>query len=210
MRMPGQFFTQLKIFLFHGQSVCLKISHWFNVVSKAHNTLPEFVFVSALSTTACIMGPNTKISVRDTYIEPTNTFTVCMGPPRCGKSQAFRLAVLDPLSVIGKYIMYRHSVQTDVHFNDYFVKSNYAGKPMSEILVDDYTRRGLFNHLLLHDNRALCAHEEMSALFDTIQRRQMELSGERQLYCHLYDAGRWSNVTGMYCCDYCYIQFVIL
>ena len=72
------------------------------------------------------------------------------------------------------------------------------GAPMSEILVDDYTRRSLFNHLQSHDSRALCAHEEMSALFDTIQKRQLELSGERQLYCRLYDAGKWTNITGTY------------
>lgn len=79
-----------------------------------------------------------------------------------------------------------------------FLSSLYAtGAPMSELLVDDYTRRGLFNHLLSHEGRALCAHEEMSALFDTIQKRQMELSGERQLFCRLYDAGKWTNITGM-------------
>lgn len=78
-----------------------KISEWFNIISKAHNTLPEFIFVTALSATACLMGPDSMISVRDTYSEPTNMFTVCMGPPGCGKSQAFRLAV-DPLSNIGK------------------------------------------------------------------------------------------------------------
>ena len=70
-------------------------------------------------------------------------------------------------------------------------------------MVDDYTRRGLFNHLLTHDGRALCAHEEMSALFDTIQKRQLELSGERQLYCRLYDAGKWTNVTGTYLLKAC-------
>ena len=61
--------------------------------------------------------------------------------------------------------------------------------------MDDYTRRGLFNHLQSHDSRALCAHEEMAALFDTIQRYQLELS-ERQLYCRLYDAGKWTKITG--------------
>ena len=69
---------------------------------------------------------------------------------------------------------------------------------MSEILVDDYTRRGLFNHLQSHENRALCVHEEMSALFDTIQKRQLQLSGERQLYCRIYDAGKWTNITGIF------------
>lgn len=71
-----------------------KIPDWFTVVSRAHNTLPEFVFITVLSTTACVMGPYAFISVRDTYSEPTNLFTVCMGPPGCGKSQAFRLLVL--------------------------------------------------------------------------------------------------------------------
>ena len=35
------------------QSMPEKISDWFTVVARAHNTLPEFVFVTALSTTAC-------------------------------------------------------------------------------------------------------------------------------------------------------------
>ena len=80
-----------------------KISEWFSVVARAHNTLPEFMFVTALSATACVMGPNAFISVRDTYLEPTNMFTVCMGPPGCGKSQAFRLSILDSLSELSMY-----------------------------------------------------------------------------------------------------------
>ena len=84
------------------ESMPRNISEWFNIVAKAHNTLPDFMFVTALSATACLMGPSTMISVRDTYSEPTNMFTVSMGPPGCGKSQAFRLAILDPLNNIGK------------------------------------------------------------------------------------------------------------
>lgn len=75
------------------ESMPEKISTWFNILARAHNTLPEFIFVSSLSTTACLMGPNTSISVREQYSEPTNMFTVCMGPPGCGKSQAFRLSI---------------------------------------------------------------------------------------------------------------------
>ena len=90
-----------------------KISEWFTIVTRAHNTLPEFVFVTALSTTACVMGPNTFISVRDTYSEPTNMYTVCMGPPGCGKSQAFRLSVLDSLGDRGKDISINNTVIQD-------------------------------------------------------------------------------------------------
>ena len=92
------------------ESMPEKISQWFTIVARAHNTLPEFVFVTALSTTACLMGPNAAISVRDEYSEPINMFTVCMGPPGCGKSQAFRLSVLDPLNDLGKSIMLHSSV----------------------------------------------------------------------------------------------------
>ena len=81
--------------------------------------------------------------------------------------------------------------------------------------MDDYTRRGLSYYLQSHDSRALCAHEEMSALFDTIQKRQLELSGERQLYCCLYDAGNWTNITGTItnntgCCSVCLTLIIIL
>ena len=190
------------------ESMPRKISEWFNIVSRAHNTLPEFMFVTALSTTGCLMGPNSLISVRETYSEPTNMFTVCMGPPGCGKSQAFRLAILDPLNDVGK-----KSLMSVMHIaipnNMRHLHNVIIGAPMSEILVDDYTRRGLFNHLQSHENRALCAHEEMSALFDTIQKRQLELSGERQLYCRLYDAGKWTNITGIFAvyilCSFTYI-----
>ena len=84
------------------ESMPTKISEWFNIISKAHNTRPEFMFVTVLSTTACLMGPDAVISVRETYSEPTNMFTVCIGQPGCGKSQAFRLAILDPLKDVGK------------------------------------------------------------------------------------------------------------
>lgn len=40
-----------------------KILGWFTVVSRALNTLPEFVFVTALSTTVYMMGPNAFTSV---------------------------------------------------------------------------------------------------------------------------------------------------
>ena len=64
------------------------------------------------------------------------------------------------------------------------------------MLVDDYTKRGLHKHLQDHDGRALVAHEEMGALFDLINKRQFEGAGERQLYCRLYDGGKWTSSTG--------------
>lgn len=56
------------------------------IVAKAHNTLPEFMFVTSLSTTACLMGPDDEYSG--------------MGPPGCGKSQAFRLFLIHLVVVV--------------------------------------------------------------------------------------------------------------
>jgi hypothetical protein len=64
------------------------------------------------------------------------------------------------------------------------------------MIVDDYTRQGLFKHLKDHGGRALVAQEEMTAFFDLVQKRQLEGSGERQLYCRLYDGGKWIKSTG--------------
>ena len=111
------------------------------------------------------------MKVRDTYTEPTNIYTICMAPPGAGKSQAFRESIMAPIDSLGL--------------------------PASKILVDDYTRRGIFSHLQQQGGRALAAYEEMSAFFDLIQKRQLELSAERQLYCRLYDGGKWTSITGM-------------
>ena len=107
--------------------------------------------------------------IRETYHEPTNLYTLCVGYPGSGKSQAYRMATTEPLETLDE--------------------------PFSNILVDDYTKRGLFKHLQEHKGRALLAHEEMGAFFDLVQKRQLEGTGERQLYCRLYDAGQWVSST---------------
>lgn len=144
---------------------------WFEAFAKSHNTAPEYVFVGALVTTAVVMGPKSFVKVRETYEEPTNLFAICVGFPGSGKSQAYRMTVREPLESLSS--------------------------PLSTILVDDYTKKGLFRHLQNHGGRALLAHEEMGAFFDLVQKRQLEGNAERQLYCRLYDGGQWVTSTGM-------------
>ena len=71
----------------------IQTSDWFTAMARAHNTLPEFVFVTALSTTACVMGPKAFISVQDTYSEPTNMFTACMDLHDAEKVKTFCFGV---------------------------------------------------------------------------------------------------------------------
>lgn len=152
------------------EAVPENIGKWFHTYAKSHNTAPEYVFMGALVTTASIMGPRSFVKVRDTYQEPTNLYAICVGYPGSGKSQAYRMTIRDPLQSLEP--------------------------PMSAMLVDDYTKRGLFKHLQSHEGRALLAHEEMGAFFDLVQKRQLEGNAERQLYCRLYDGGQWVTSTG--------------
>ena len=39
------------------EAVPEKITNWYEVFAKSHNTAPEYVFVEALVTTAVVMGP---------------------------------------------------------------------------------------------------------------------------------------------------------
>ena len=103
--------------------------------------------------------------------QPTNLFAICVGFPGSGKSQAYRMTVREPLQSLAS--------------------------PLSSILVDEYTIRGLFRHLHSHGGRELLAHEEMGAFFDLVQKRQLKGNAERQLYCRLYDGGQWVSTTGM-------------
>ena len=65
------------------------------------------------------------------------------------------------------------------------------------MLVDDFTKKGFFKHLHHKGGRALVAYEEMGGFFDLLHQKQMMGTGERQLFCKLYDASGWINSTGM-------------
>ncbi len=151
------------------EAVPENVATWMEAFAKAHNTRPEFIYMGALTTTAAIMGPKSKMQVSSTYAEPTNLYAICISQPGAGKSQAFRLAIIDPVSSLSA---------------------------SSSMMVDDYTRQGLFKHLRESKGRAYVAQEEMTAFFDLVQRRQLEGAGERQLYCRLYDASGWIKTTG--------------
>ena len=148
------------------------LARWFEMFAKSRNTLPEFVFTAALTTVAAIMGPKVYVRLRKEYPEPVNLFTICMAEPGAGKSQAFRMSIIDPLMSLGG--------------------------PMSNILVDEYTRRGLFRHLQRNYGRGLLAYEELTSFFDQVHRKQLEGTGERQMFCRLYDSGRWTSSVGIY------------
>ena len=69
-----------------------RIAEWFESYTKSRSTRPEFVFTTAITTLAAIIGPRMFVRLREEYPE-----SVIMAEPGAGISQAFRLAVIDPL-----------------------------------------------------------------------------------------------------------------
>ena len=68
-------------------------------------------------------------------------YAICIAQPGAGKSQVFRLSIVEPLNGL---------------------KSSAVA-----MMVDDYTRQGLFKHLRECGGRAYVAQEEMTAFFDS-------------------------------------------
>ena len=143
---------------------------WISALAFSINTKPEFILLSVMSVISTLVGPKTKIKIRDRYHESCNLFLVCLSEPGAGKSQAFEVTVEEPLKQL---------------------KS-----PASSIVVHDFTRKGLFQHLVAHEGRALLAHSEMSSFYELILKKQQEGSGERQFFCRLYDgSAEWALTT---------------
>ena len=134
------------------------IKLWLKAMAGAINTQPEFLLVSALTITSCLMGPDCVFAVRERHKEPCNLFTLCLCEPGTGKTQAYKIAVELPLSSVS-----------------------------STLLIHEYTAKGLFDHLKTRGGRGLLCHAEMSSFLETLIRRQTEGNGERQLFCRLHD-----------------------
>ena len=143
---------------------------WISALAFSINMKPEFILLSVMSVISTLVGPKTKIKIRDRYHESCNLFLVCLSKSGAGKSQAFEVTVEEPLKQL---------------------KS-----PASSIVVHDFTRKGLFQHLVAHEGRALLAHSEMSSFYELTLKKQQEGSGERQLFCRLYDgSAEWALTT---------------
>ena len=143
---------------FPWDSISPAIKTWLEAMAGSVNTQPEFLLLAALSATSCLMGPDCVFHVRDRHQEPCNIFTICLCEPGTGKTQAYKIAIEDPLD----------------------------GLP-TEILVHDYTSKGLFEHLKSREGRALVCHAEMTSFFENLLKKQSEGGGERQIFCRFHD-----------------------
>jgi hypothetical protein len=131
---------------------------WLQAMAGAINTQPEFILLGALTVASCLMGPECKFEVRSRHNEPCNIFTVCLCEPGTGKTQAYNVAVENPLQCLP-----------------------------SKTLIHDYTSKGLFEHLKTREGRALICHAEMTSFYKSLMKRQYEGNSERQMFCRFHN-----------------------
>ena len=81
------------------------IRSWLQVMAGATNTRGAFLLLGALTMTSCLMGPNSTFEVRPRHHEPCNLYTVCLCEPGTGKTQAYKIAVEEPLGRIPTAIL---------------------------------------------------------------------------------------------------------
>ena len=134
------------------------VREWLQAMAGSVNTQPEFLLLGSLTVTSCLMGPDCVFKVRDRHKEPCNIYTVCLCEPGTGKTQAYKLAIESPLESIP-----------------------------TELLVHDYTTKGLFEHLASRGGRALICHAEMTSFFENLMKKQTDGASERQMFSQFHD-----------------------
>lgn len=134
------------------------VRSWLQAMAGAINTQAEFLFLGAITVTSCLMGPECKFEVRQRHQEPCNLFTLCLCEPGTGKTQAYKIAVEDPLEDLPE-----------------------------KLLVHDYTTKGIFEHLKSRDGRAIICHAEMTSFFEHLLKKQSDGGSERQMFCRFHD-----------------------
>jgi hypothetical protein len=85
------------------------------------------------------MRQNTKLRIRNRYVELFSLFTACLSEPGAGKSKAFEICVEALLRQLEE--------------------------PTKSVVVHNFSRKGLFQHLVAHKGRAFMAHSEMSSFW---------------------------------------------
>lgn len=137
------------------------------ILSYSANTSPDFVFLALLTATATTMGPSTTVQCLD-YEEPVNVFTMCIGYPGSGKTQALKIAIESPINRI-------------------------LASWNSGVILDDFTREGFRKLLQAKDGRVLIASDEIAGFFSSLDSGS---GADRYLLCRLFDCSSWTKTTG--------------
>ena len=109
-------------------------------MARSRRAQPEFLAGPLLAMTSVLIGPRSVIQATEFFKEPSNIFTLTLCDTGAAKSAAYKIAVDDPMTELNAEI--------------------------GGLAVQDYTRKGLMQHLVQHGGRAIIVYPEMSEFLD--------------------------------------------
>jgi hypothetical protein len=124
---------------------------WLDVFSSAHNVVKDIMFLGILTAVSGLMEPKTTLQTSEMEFEPVNLFTIVLAPPGASKGAALHAGVETPIILLEE--------TTD--------------KP---ILVEDFTRNGVFVHLKATDGLGVYAKDEVHYSLSSDTLRWFEIS----------------------------------
>ena len=144
---------------------------WLDVFAKAHNVVKEIMLPAILTAVSGLIAPKTRLRMSAIEEEPVNLFTIVLAPPGAGKSAALHAAVENPI------IGLEESTETP-------------------ILVEDFTRNGVFNHLKSTDGLGVFAKDEVHVIISSMVGKGAGKDMDKDLLIKFFDNAQWTVNKG--------------
>lgn len=144
---------------------------WLDVFSGAHNVVKEIMFPGILSAVSGLMAPKTKLKMSEIEEEPVNLFAIVLAPPGAGKTAALRAGIENPIV-------------------------NLEASIDMPILVEDFTRSGVFLHLKTTEGMGVFAKDEVHVVMENMVGSSKNKEIDKDLLIKFFDNAQWSVNKG--------------
>jgi len=147
------------------------IVNWLEIFSKSHNVVKEIMFPGILTAISGLMAPNTTLKISPIELEPSNLFIVVLAPPGAGKSAALHAGVENPITTLEESIDH-------------------------PILMEDFTRTGVFMHLKTTEGQGIFAKDEVHIILEKLCGQTRERDIDKDLFIKFFDNAQWTVNKG--------------
>jgi hypothetical protein len=148
-----------------------RLVEWLEVFSGAHNVVKEIMFPAILSAVSGLIAPKTKLKMSEIEEEPVNLFMIVLAPPGAGKSAALRAGIEIPIVSLEETI----------------------DRP---VLVEDFTRSGVFLHLKTTEGMGVFATDEVHVILEKMVGNGQNKNVDKDLLIKFFDNAQWSVNKG--------------
>jgi len=146
------------------------VVEWLDIFSRSYNVVKEIMFPGILSAVSGLMAPKTTLRMSAIELEPVNLFTIVLAPPGAGKSAALHAGVENPI------ITLEESIE-------------------NPILVEDFTRSGVFIHLKTTEGQGVLAKDEVHVILERLVSKSRQ-DIDKDLLIKFFDNAQWSVNKG--------------